>query len=336
MSPRPDRADRLLAGQPRVGRRDRARVRRHRPDALGVARAGTAAPRSRTRPTTPPSSARRSPSWSPRPGPTPTCSATTRSRSHRCPSTPTPSAASPSPARRTWNSKDALLYALGVGAGAADPLAELEFTTENTTGTPQRALPTIAVVLGPLGGGVRDHRHVQPGDARPRRAGHHAAPGDPRRGRARGRRRDHRHLRQGQGRRRRHRDHGHAGEHRRAAVLDPHVGVHPRRGRLGRRPRPVGQPERGPRARRPTTPSRCRPATTRRCSTACRATATRCTPTRRSRRWAASTGPSSTACAPTASPAGPCSTRCAAATRPASRAWTPASPRRSCPARRSP
>lgn len=56
------------------------------------------------------------------------------------------------PARRTWNSKDALIYALGVGAGAADPLAELEFTTENTSDKPQRALPTIAVVLGPLGG----------------------------------------------------------------------------------------------------------------------------------------------------------------------------------------
>jgi acyl dehydratase len=57
------------------------------------------------------------------------------------------------PVRRKWDSKDALIYALGVGAGAADPLAELQFTTENTSGTPQRALPTIAVVLGPLGGG---------------------------------------------------------------------------------------------------------------------------------------------------------------------------------------
>jgi acyl dehydratase len=56
------------------------------------------------------------------------------------------------PSRRRWSSKDALIYALGVGAGAADPLAELEFTTENTNDTPQRALPTIAVVLGPLGG----------------------------------------------------------------------------------------------------------------------------------------------------------------------------------------
>ena len=57
------------------------------------------------------------------------------------------------PSRHSWTSKDALIYALGVGAGAADPLQELEFTTENTSDTPQRALPTIAVVLGGMGGG---------------------------------------------------------------------------------------------------------------------------------------------------------------------------------------
>ena len=58
------------------------------------------------------------------------------------------------PMRRRWDSKDCLIYALGVGAGAADPLAELEFTTENTSDKKQRALPTIAVVLAPLGGGM--------------------------------------------------------------------------------------------------------------------------------------------------------------------------------------
>ena len=48
----------------------------------------------------------------------------------------------------SWTSKDSLLYALGVGAGASDPTGfELEFTTENTRGVPQRALPTQAVVL---------------------------------------------------------------------------------------------------------------------------------------------------------------------------------------------
>jgi acyl dehydratase len=46
-----------------------------------------------------------------------------------------------------WSSKDALLYALGVGAGAADPFAELEFTTENTANVTQQVLPTMAVVL---------------------------------------------------------------------------------------------------------------------------------------------------------------------------------------------
>ena len=52
------------------------------------------------------------------------------------------------PVRRSWTSKDALLYALGVGAG----VDELAFTTENTKDTPQRVLPTMAVVLG--GGGI--------------------------------------------------------------------------------------------------------------------------------------------------------------------------------------
>ena len=48
-----------------------------------------------------------------------------------------------------WTSKDSLLYALGVGAGQTDPTGfELEFTTENTRDTPQRAFPTQAVVLG--------------------------------------------------------------------------------------------------------------------------------------------------------------------------------------------
>jgi acyl dehydratase len=46
-----------------------------------------------------------------------------------------------------WNADDLLLYALGVGAGQDDPLAELDLTTENTTGTAQRALPIYCVVL---------------------------------------------------------------------------------------------------------------------------------------------------------------------------------------------
>ncbi|MGV8882318.1 MAG: MaoC/PaaZ C-terminal domain-containing protein [Rhodoglobus sp.] len=48
----------------------------------------------------------------------------------------------------SWTSKDAILYALGVGAGSADPSRELEFTTENSAGVTQRLLPTFPVVLG--------------------------------------------------------------------------------------------------------------------------------------------------------------------------------------------
>ncbi|CAN5908448.1 3-hydroxyacyl-thioester dehydratase HtdY [soil metagenome] len=52
------------------------------------------------------------------------------------------------PTRHAWDSADALRYALGVGAGAVDPLDELAFTTENTTDVDQQVLPTMAVVLG--------------------------------------------------------------------------------------------------------------------------------------------------------------------------------------------
>ena len=57
------------------------------------------------------------------------------------------------PARRAWSSKHCLLYAVGVGAGADDPSQELAFTTENSQDVDQRALPTMAVVLG-VGGGA--------------------------------------------------------------------------------------------------------------------------------------------------------------------------------------
>jgi acyl dehydratase len=58
------------------------------------------------------------------------------------------------PSRRSWTSKDCLLYALGVGAGASDPQAELEFTTENSQNVTQKVLPTAAVVLNVVGGGL--------------------------------------------------------------------------------------------------------------------------------------------------------------------------------------
>jgi len=53
------------------------------------------------------------------------------------------------PREITWTSKDSLLYALGVGAGQTDPTGfELEFTTENSKGIEQKALPTQVVVMG--------------------------------------------------------------------------------------------------------------------------------------------------------------------------------------------
>jgi hypothetical protein len=51
------------------------------------------------------------------------------------------------PVERSWNSTDAILYALGVGAAAEDPATELEYTTENILGVPQRVLPTFGVGL---------------------------------------------------------------------------------------------------------------------------------------------------------------------------------------------
>lgn len=51
------------------------------------------------------------------------------------------------PFERSWTSKDTLLYALGVGAGAEDPLDELNFTTENSRGIEQQALPTFGVLI---------------------------------------------------------------------------------------------------------------------------------------------------------------------------------------------
>jgi acyl dehydratase len=53
------------------------------------------------------------------------------------------------PTERSWTSKDALLYGVGVGAGSIDATGfELEFTTENSKDVPQRVLPTFAVIVG--------------------------------------------------------------------------------------------------------------------------------------------------------------------------------------------
>lgn len=52
------------------------------------------------------------------------------------------------PYETSWTSKDALLYAVGIGAG----VDELAFTTENTSGVDQQVFPTYPVVMG-YGGG---------------------------------------------------------------------------------------------------------------------------------------------------------------------------------------
>ena len=48
------------------------------------------------------------------------------------------------PVEVSWDSKDCLLYAVGIGAGTD----ELAFTTENTNGVDQQVFPTFPVVLG--------------------------------------------------------------------------------------------------------------------------------------------------------------------------------------------
>ncbi len=57
------------------------------------------------------------------------------------------------PVEASWTSKDALLYAVGIGAGEH----ELAFTTENTSGVDQQVFPTFPVVIGwGTGSAMRD------------------------------------------------------------------------------------------------------------------------------------------------------------------------------------
>ncbi|GAA1019462.1 3-hydroxyacyl-thioester dehydratase HtdY [Acrocarpospora pleiomorpha] len=51
-----------------------------------------------------------------------------------------------------WTARETLLYALAVGAGAQDPGAELQFTTEHSAGFAQQVIPSFAVLLGHHGG----------------------------------------------------------------------------------------------------------------------------------------------------------------------------------------
>lgn len=48
---------------------------------------------------------------------------------------------------RTWDSRDALLYAISVGAGQDDAARELQFTTQNTGSLHQRVIPSFVVHL---------------------------------------------------------------------------------------------------------------------------------------------------------------------------------------------
>lgn len=51
------------------------------------------------------------------------------------------------PVEESWTTRDCLLYALGVGAGSVDAVAELDLTTECSEGAPLQVLPTFAVVV---------------------------------------------------------------------------------------------------------------------------------------------------------------------------------------------
>ncbi|WP_433502925.1 MaoC/PaaZ C-terminal domain-containing protein [Pseudonocardia halophobica] len=55
------------------------------------------------------------------------------------------------PVEYSWTRDDVLLYALAVGAGQADPTAELAFTTENSEGVSTAVLPTYAAIMTRVG-----------------------------------------------------------------------------------------------------------------------------------------------------------------------------------------
>lgn len=60
------------------------------------------------------------------------------------------------PVEVTWTSRDTLLYAVAVGAGAADPTRELAFTTENSEGVTQQVLPVYGALIVQNAGIPRD------------------------------------------------------------------------------------------------------------------------------------------------------------------------------------
>ena len=107
------------------------------------------------------------------------------------------------PGRTSWTSKDALLYALGVGAGQTDPTGfELEFTTENSPGHRSSACCRRCPSSSSMGGGPGlpswgefDFRMLLHGEQGV--TVHGPIPPD---GEVESVARDRRHLRQGQGR----------------------------------------------------------------------------------------------------------------------------------------
>ena len=206
------------------------------------------------------------------------------------------------PVEVSWTSKDALLYAVGIGAGHE----ELAFTTENTNGVDQLVFPTFPVVIGwGRGSAMGNIGTFNPALLVHGQQAVTLASTDPGRGHGVDHERARRHVRQGQGGGGRHRVA--CGDGRRAALHQHVVSVHPWRRRLGRRSRAVGPEERAARTRsgsrgvvsdidrpgvRVPPVRRPQPAAHR---------------SRRSRRSAASTARSCTGCAATASPVVRCS-----------------------------
>ena len=223
------------------------------------------------------------------------------------------------PAEARWTSKDSLLYALGVGAGATRPhRLRARVHHRELRRHHQQALPTMPVVIsaGSSGGrnpmdaiGTFDYAMLVHGEQSITL--HQPVPVE---GTA-----------TMKGRVAAMYDKGKAAvvvleneavdAERRAAVDEHDVGVHPRRGRLGRRPRSERPAQRAagarPRSRRvvhdPHRPGAALPPQRRPQPAALRPEVRRGAPGSRSR--------SCTGCARTGSPAGRSCTRCAAATR---------------------
>jgi acyl dehydratase len=67
------------------------------------------------------------------------------------------------PVQYSWTERDVMLYALGVGAGAADASRELHLTTENSRAATLQVLPTFAALMmgGPPASDQGDFRLSQ-------------------------------------------------------------------------------------------------------------------------------------------------------------------------------